>query len=237
MIKNMNDAKFNQPAPQLGNAELGSNEFAYRSVSKAAIASLTFAIFGALTAFLGQPFVLIPALGVGFGLIAIASFRRFPEELTGRGIGKIGLILSLVILVTSVAYHSYIYATEVPPDHVRIAFSDLRPNPKTPNIPFSEKSMELDGQKVFLKGYVRPGAKKRKLKEFILVGDFGDCCFGGDPKITDVVAVTIIGDDTVDYGYSLRRIAGTFRLNKQTKRTKEKDVPQVFYEIHTNEVR
>ena len=79
--------------------------------------------------------------------------------------------------------------------------------------------------------------KKRKLKEFILVGDFGSCCFGGDPKITDVVAVTIIGDDTVDYGYSLRRVAGTFRLNQRTRRTKEKDVPQVFYEIHTNEVR
>jgi len=89
--------------------------------------------------------------------------------------------------------------------------------------------MELDGKKVFIKGYVRPpGGKKRKLQDFILVGDFGSCC---------VVAVSIIGDDTVDYGYALRRIAGTFRLNKQTKRTKEKEVPQVFYEIHTNEVR
>lgn len=233
----MNNAQFNQPAPKLGNAGLDANQFAYRSVSKAAIASLTFAIFGAMTAFLGQPFVLIPALGFGFGLLALASFRRFPDELTGKGFAKVGLAFSLLILVTSVAYHSYIYATEVPPDHMRIAFSDLRPNPKTPNIPFSEKSMELDGKKVFLKGYVRPGVKRRKLKEFILVGDFGSCCFGGDPKITDVVAVSIIGDDTVDYGYSLRRISGTFRLNKQTRRTKEKDVPQVFYEIHTNEVR
>ena len=237
MIKDMNKAPLTSSAPRLGDAGLDANEFAYRSVSKAAIASLTFSILGALTAFLGQPFVLVPALGLGFGLLAMASFRRFPDELTGKVLGKIGLFLSLIILVTSVAYHSYIYATEVPPDHMRIAFSDLRPNPKTPNIPYSPKSQELDGKKVFLKGYVRPGVKKRKLKEFILVGDFGSCCFGGDPKITDVVAVSIIGDDTVDYGYSLRRIAGTFRLNKQTRRTKEKDVPQVFYEIHTNEVR
>ena len=233
----MNNAKFNPPAPQLGNASLQDNEFAYRSISKAAIASFTFAIFGAMTAFLAQMFVLIPVLGLVFGLVSLASFRRFPDEMTGKAFAKIGLICSLLIFVTSVAYHSYIYATEVPPDHMRIAFSDLRPNPKTPNIPYSPKSEELDGKKVFLKGYVRPGVKKRKLKEFILVGDFGSCCFGGDPKITDVVAVSIIGDDTVDYGYSLRRIAGTFRLNKRTRRTKEKDVPQVFYEIHTNEVR
>jgi len=246
----MNTAKLNEPEthepetrgayapPQLGNAGLDTSEFAYRSVSKSAIASLTFAILGVLTAFLGHIFVLMPLLGLGFGLVALSSFRRFPEELTGKTVGKIGLILSLVILVTSVTYHSYIYATEVPPDHIRIAFSDLRPNPKTPNIPFSEKSMELDGKKVFLKGYVRPpGGKKRKLKEFILVGDFGDCCFGGNPKITDVVAISIVGDDTVDYGFALRRIAGTFHLNKQTKRTKEAEVPQVFYEIHTQEVR
>lgn len=237
----MNNAQFNQPAPDASqpvSSGLQSNEFAYRSVSKSAIASMTFAIFGAMVAFLGQPFVLIPALGLGFGLVALSSFRRFPDELTGKGVGKIGLILSLVILVSSVIYHSVIYATEVPDGHMRIAFSDLRPNPKTPHIPFSEKSMELDGKKVFIKGYVRPpGGKQRKLQEFILVGDFGSCCFGGDPKITDVVAVSIIGEDTVDYGYALRRIAGTFRLNKRTKRTKEKEVPQVFYEIHTNEVR
>ena len=76
-----------------------------------------------------------------------------------------------------------------------------------------------------------------KLKEFILVGDWGTCCFGGNPKITDVVAVKIVGDQTVDYGYSVRRVVGTFRLNKSTRRTNEKDIPQVFYEIEAEQVR
>ena len=226
----------NEPAP-FKEPEIRGNEFEYRTVSKSAIASITFAILGLVSAYLAQLFVIIPAIGVIFGLLAIMNFRRFPDELTGRLAAKIGLFLGLFVLVTSVSYHSYIYATEVPEGYQRISFSELRPNPKTPNIPFSEKSAEFDGKKVFVKGYVRPGAKKRKLKEFILVGDFGTCCFGGNPKITDVVAVTIIGDDTVDYGYSLRRIAGTFRLNRQARRTKEKDIPHVFYEIHTEEVR
>ena len=217
-----------------GNSE---NEFAYRSVSKAAVASIVFAVLGALTAFLAQVFVLLPALGAGFGMVALSSFRRFPDELIGKLAAKIGLIVSLVCLVGSLSYHSYVYATEVPEGYQRISYSELRPNSRTP-LPFSEEAIQFDGKKVFLKGYVRPGAKKRKLKEFILVGDFGDCCFGGSPKITDVVAISIVDEDTtVDYGYSLRRIGGTFRLNQRTRRTADKDVPQVFYEIEADHVR
>ena len=233
----MNATTLNKPAPPTKETGRQENEFAYRSVSKAAIASMAFAIFGTATAFMAQPFVIIPAIGFGFGIVALANFRKFPDELTGKMGANIWLILSLAVLVTSVGYHSYIYATEVPEGYQRISFSDLRPNPKTPEIPFSEKSLELDGKKVFVKGYVRPGAKRRKLKEFILVGDFGACCFGGNPKPTDIVAVSIIGDDTVDYGYAVRRIAGTFYLNQQARASKEKDIPGVFYEIHTEQVR
>ena len=49
------------------------NEFVYRSVSKAAVASMVFAVLGALTAFLAQVFVLLPALGVGFGFVALVA--------------------------------------------------------------------------------------------------------------------------------------------------------------------
>jgi len=211
------------------------NEFAYRSISRSAIAAVVFTVLGP-TAFLTQPLVLIPVLGAGFGVLALANIRRFPDELIGLVAAKISLFVSLFLLVGSVSMHSYVYLTEVPDDCVRMRFSDLRPNSRTP-LPYSEKTLELDGQRVFLKGYVRPGAKKRKLKEFILVGDWGTCCFGGNPKITDVVAVKIVGDQTVDYGYSLRRIVGTFRLNKNTRLTNEKDIPQVFYEIEADQVR
>ncbi len=180
---------------------------------------------------------MLPALGVGFGLVALVGFRRYPEELVGKLAGQIGLIVSLICLVSSVGMHAVIYATEVPEGYQRISYSTLRNNPKT-SLPFSEKAQELDGKKVFLKGYVRPGLKKTKLKDFILVGDFGDCCFGGNPKITEVVAIHIVDDEkTVDYGFALRRIAGVFRLNPNTKSINEKDIPQVFYEIEADHVK
>lgn len=222
--------------PQPATLSRGANEFEYRSISKAAIACIVFAFLGLLTAFIAPHFVVIPLISLVFGVVALFNFRWFPTELMGKPVAIVGLVLSSLCFVGSTAYHSYIYATEVPEGYSRVSFGELRPNSRTP-IPFAERAEELDGQKVFIKGYVRPSTKRRKLKEFILVGDFGSCCFGGSPKITDVVAVNIIVDQTVDYGYTLRRITGTFRLNKQTKQTKEEDIPQIFYEIEADRVK
>ena len=228
----MNSVAF-QERPTLADPE---QEFRYRSLSKPAVASLTFAILG-LTSFLHPVFVLLPTLGIGFGFIALTSFKKFPDEFVGKVAAKIGFFLSLTCLISSVAMHAVIYATEVPEGYQRVTYSNLRDNPKTA-LPFAEKAKELDGQKVFMKGYVRPGVKKRNLRDFILVGDFGDCCFGGNPKITEVVAVHIVDDEkTVNYGFALRRIAGVFRLNPNTKSTREKEVPQVFYEIEADYVK
>lgn len=212
------------------------NEFVYKTISKSAVACIVFAILG-LASFLAPPLVLLPALGVGFGLLALGAFRKYPDELTGKPAAKIGLGISLLCLVCSVVMHSYIYATEVPDGYQRISYGHLKPSKRDP-LPFSKKAIEFHGKKVFLKGYVRPGAKKRKLKEFIMVGDFGDCCFGGNPEITDVVAIRILDKEkTVDYGLGLRRIGGTFRLNQHKRPTNDKDIPQIYYEIEADHVR
>ena len=220
----------------LSNQDSADNEFAYRSISKAAVASIIFAVLGALTSFLASHFVILPALAVAFGLIAVLSFRKYPDELTGQLAAKTGIGLGLVFLVAATAYHAYVFNTEVPDGYRRISYGDLRPNKRT-KLPFSEKAREFDGTKVFLKGYVRPSTKRRKLKNFILVGDFGDCCFGGNPKMTEVVAIRILGDETIDHGYSLRKIGGTFRLNERSKRTSDDEVPLVYYEIEADHIR
>lgn len=223
-------------SPKMTSANLASDADQYRSVSKATVACLAFSVLS-LAAFMAQIFVILPILGVGFGLVAMANFRRYPNELVGKAPAKVGLIVSGVLLIASVAMHSIIYATEVPENYQRISFRDLAPNPRT-SLPFSEKAPELHGKQVFIKGYVRPpSGKKNKLKQFIMVGDFGDCCFGGSPKITDVVAVKIKIDETVDYSYGLRRIGGVFKLNPNSVAPDEKEIPRVFYEIDANYVR
>lgn len=213
-----------------------SNVSDYRAVSKAAVASVVLAVLG-VASFLAPIFIVLPLLGVVFGILAISAINKFPSELVGKGVAVFGLVVGLLCLVSSIAMHSYIYATELPEGYQRISFGELKP-PKRFGITFTKRSEELNGQKVFLKGYVRPpSGKKTNLKNFILVGDFGDCCFGGNPDITDVVAIKIKSDDTVNYGYGLRRIGGTFKLNPHTVPGGEKDIPQVYYEIEADHVR
>ncbi len=227
MSDSQNDTAWTSPEPD--------QHLEYRSVSKAAIASCVFAVLG-LASFMATAFVILPLLAVGFGIVALVAIKRMPDELLGLNFAKIGLGLGAVLFVGSVALHSYVYATEVPDGYTRINFWDLRNNKRTA-LPFSEKAIAMDGQRVFLKGYVRPGAKRKNLKDFIMVGDFGDCCFGGNPDITEIVEVNITSDDVVDHSYSLRKIGGIFRLNRSTKPVNEDDIPSVFYQIEADYVR
>ncbi len=206
----------------------------YRVLSKSAIASLVFAILG-LISWLHEIFVVIPAIGIAFGLVSWLGFRRFPGELIGKPVMRAGLTLSLLCFFVSIANHIYVYNTEVPENHTRISFAMLKENPRR-GLTYNEKARELDGKKVFVKGYVRPGDKKKNLKQFILVGDFGSCCFGGNPKISEVIAIDVKSDKTVNYGYRLRRVTGTFRFIEQAAMTSESEVPLVHYLIEADDV-
>lgn len=206
----------------------------YRAISKAAIASVAFAVLG-LFAFSAPIFVILPVLAICFGLTGLSTVRRLPDEFVGKSIAMTGLIAGLLVAVSSSSLHMYVYATEVPADHERISFYELKPKSRAAT-GFSDRAAELDGKQVFLKGYVRPGNDKSNLSTFVLTGDFGDCCFGGNPKINEIVGVRIMTDQTVDYGLRLRKVIGTFRLNRQPKYVGQKDVPSVLYEIEATKV-
>lgn len=214
----------------------GSSHLEYRTVSKASVVCIVFAIMGLLS-YLFPAFVVLPFLSFCFGLVALVNFKRFPDQLSGSLLTKVAMAVSGIVLFSSVAMHGYIYATEVPEGYQRIAFYDLEPK-RTDATAFSPKAQEYNGKQVFVKGYVRPGLKKNRLKKFILVGDFGSCCFGGSPKLTDVIAVTIKNDDHVNYGYRVRRIGGEFKLHdRRPKSVQEKDLPYVLYEIEADYIK
>ncbi len=207
----------------------GELEIHYRSLSKAAVGGAIFAVLG-LTYIVATPLILLPTIALGLSWTGLASVKRYPEELVGRKVAKFGLVLSLMLLIGGTAWHTYIYMTEVPEGYERISFRMLKNDTNT-SLPYSEQAEALDGTKVFLKGFVRPGTHRTNLRDFILVGDFGSCCFGGNPEITDVVAISIQSDERVNYSLRVRKIAGTFRLNRRSAPTDEKEVPKVFYQI------
>ena len=74
---------------------------------------------------------------------------------------------------------------------------------------------ELDGKRIFIKGYVHPSvASMGRIKKFILVPDMGTCCFGGQPKrLTDMIEVTLIHSKGIRYSTRKRKLGGIFHIH------------------------
>ncbi len=60
----------------------------------------------------------------------------------------------------------------------------------------------------------------------MFVKDSGECCFGGKPKLTDMIRVEM-AEDAADYYDGLVSVAGTFYHRGETG--SEKDVDPLFH--------
>ena len=190
----------------------------YRSLSGKAVTGLIFGLFGLMT-FLTPWLSFIPFVGFVLSFLGWRAVTQRPLELVGRGTAMSGLVLSLIGLVGGTAFRAYDYATEVPDGFERISFSELQPSrtpeENHPQIPIPKRAVELDGQEVFIKGYVFPDGRRDRITSFILVPDMGTCCFGGDPKLTDMVEVKLQDGQETEYSFRRRKLVGTFHVNLQ----------------------
>jgi hypothetical protein len=207
---------------------MGEEFGAYRALCPAAIASVLLSMLS-LFAVLSMFLVLIPILGVLIGLYALLQIRQHPTELAGSMLALVGIALSGVLVVGTSALHVYVHMTEVPDDHRRIHYWQLQPeegvvDQETP--PFAK---DIDGEKVFIKGYMYPGPIKNGIQQFLLVRDKGDCCFGGDPKITDRIQVKLAGSNHIAFDPGLQKVAGTFRLKRDSNADAIDAGGEVFY--------
>ena len=96
--------------------------------------------------------------------------------------------------------------------------------------------MQYDGKKIFIKGYTLPSVSGKNMKQFVIVPDRGTCCFGGDPKITDMILVTLEEPLTVDYSVFQRKLGGVFHVHKDGLRRVDKDT-HVIYELKVDYVK
>ena len=221
---------------QLGEAiDVTESDNDYRALSGAAVMSLALAFLSALALF-SLYLAVIPISGVLFGLYAVLQIRKHPSELTGRGVAIAGMILSFSLLVASVSVASYVYATEVPRGYERIFYSQLQPEEGKIGQKIPPLAEDLDGKKVFIKGYVFPGKQRQGIKSFLLVRDKGDCCFGGNPKLTDRIQVTLADPERLRFDPYLHKIAGTFRLVKDPGQAIDAG-GEVYYHLDDGQLR
>ena len=221
---------------QLGEAiDVTESDNDYRALSGAAVMSLALAFLSALALF-SLYLAVIPISGVLFGLYAVLQIRKHPSELTGRGVAIAGMILSFSLLVASVSVASYVYATEVPRGYERIFYSQLQPEEGKIGQKIPPLAEDLDGKKVFIKGYVFPGKQRQGIKTFLLVRDKGDCCFGGNPKLTDRIQVTLADPERLRFDPYLHKVAGTFRLIKDPRQAVDAG-GEVYYHLDDGQLR
>jgi hypothetical protein len=151
------------------------------------------------------------------GALALWQIRRARGDLSGRGIALLGLVLSAFMLLAGSSYHAYAYVTELPPGYTRVSFLDLAkqmPTLAEGKVTVAPEVAELDGQPIFIKGYMYPTGKRTDISEFVLVKDTGQCCFGGQPKLTDMIVVKLDDGITVNHREQvLVGVAGKFRAN------------------------
>lgn len=185
----------------------------YRAINTLAIVSFIAGLLSALS-FLGWTLAAIPMVGIVAGALGLRQIRANPDGYTGEHFALVGTLLCGLLWMGGWSRLAYVHATEVPPGFERISYEDLQLNSADPDSFPPKRAIELDGKKVFIKGYVyQPtGGQTTGLKHFILVRDKGQCCFGGNPKITDMIEVRLKGELEAEFNMRVRKLAGTFHL-------------------------
>ena len=205
-----------QPTP----SDQNFDEFAYKSIPPLAPVSALLGVC-ALSGLLSPLGLVFAVFGFVLGFVALRQIDQSDGGLGGGKLAKVGMLTSLVLLVSGVALHIYWYQTEVPTGYQRISFG----------LDISKKGFineegqgrvhpdiaALDGKPLFLKGYMYPGTQLDDLSTFLLCRDNGDCCFGGQPKLTDMIKVKMKGDLRAYHMQHMVSVAGVFRLRDLRK--------------------
>lgn len=206
----------------------------YRAMSMAAVVALFFGIIS-LASLLFAKLLFVPLVGLGFAVYALRNLNRHGDELSGKGLARAGLLLCLVSFLGGTTIAATVYAIEVPEGYKRISFLDLQPDPRHPELPISPKAEQLDGQKIFVKGYIYPADRTSHLNKFVLVPDMGTCCFGGQPALTDMIEVTLKDPLRARFSYQRRKLGGVLTVNKELKEVS--GLTGVYYELDADYLR
>lgn len=208
MGKSLFDAPAQPAREDAGSRDSGDS---YRAISGAAIAAAAVAAVSPV-AFLGWWLAAVPLVGAVLAGIALRDIAARHPLLTGRMLAAVALLVSLLVLAASLASHAHEYATELPQGFVRLSYADLQPAEGETTTSVPDSAHALNGRDVLLKGYIYPGKQQHGLVQFLLVRDQGDCCFGGNPKITDRVLVQLADPTGIDFTPYLVKVAGRFRV-------------------------
>jgi len=196
-----------------------SNEFDYRPTPVIVPVAIVLALVSA-SSLLGVVGIIIAFLGMIVSLFAVNLVVRSDGAYSGKWPALIALVLSFGFGIAGVGSQIYAYSTEVPEGYRRTSFSQ---EISAKGFAVHEGQMALHpdvarlmDQQIFLKGYMYPQRQTEGLSEFLLLKDTGECCFGGQPKPTDMILVKMKTSEGATYRQGRVAVAGTLRLTTDT---------------------
>lgn len=207
--------QLNSSSARPTSVEPGFEEFGYKPIPPLAPTSVLLGVCS-LSGLLSPLGLIFALTGLALGFVGLRQIQRADGGLGGRKLASTGLGLSGLLLVGGIALHVYWYQTEVPEGFQRVSFStDI--SKKGFVVEEGEGRAHPDiqalvGKPLFLKGFMYPEQQLDGLTNFILCRDNGQCCFGGQPKLTDMIKVKMSKDLTARYSDHMVSVAGVFRL-------------------------
>ncbi len=78
----------------------------------------------------------------------------------------------------------------------------------------TETIAALDGQPIRIRGFILPTAQKRGIKQFVLVRDNQECCFGPGAALFDCILVDMQLGEAAEYTIRPVAVTGTFNIRE-----------------------
>lgn len=109
-------------------------------------------------------------------------------------------------------------ATLAPARIVDQTFDDIKFDIE-PDAPFdrsmlTDKVRDLDGKRIRIRGYILPTAQQRGIKQFVLVRDNQECCFGPGAALYDCILVRMQGDKSAEFSVRPVAVEGEFKVEE-----------------------
>jgi hypothetical protein len=78
----------------------------------------------------------------------------------------------------------------------------------------TESIKAFDGQPIRIRGFILPTAQKRGIKQFVLVRDNQECCFGPGAALFDCILVEMTEGETAEFTIRPVAVTGTFNIRE-----------------------
>ncbi|MBL4883186.1 MAG: hypothetical protein JKY95_01450 [Planctomycetaceae bacterium] len=197
--------------------DLQSGEFNYRPTPVLVPVGLALAIVSS-SALLGAVGIVIAIIAVCVSLSSLLVIARSDGMYSGRVMSVVALAISFTFATLGTVSQVHAFNTEVPDGYRRVSFArDI----SSKGFVFENGQYALHpdvaamiDQKIFFKGYMYPQRQTKGLRQFLLLKDTGECCFGGQPKATDMILVKVENEKGTNYRTGRVAVAGTLRLTK-----------------------